>query len=270
MVKTDPEREVVVELQEVTTRFGSRLVHDRISLRVYRGEILGVVGGSGSGKSTLLRNMLLLQRPTSGTVQVLGTDATRLPESRTLNLRRRMGALFQYSALFGALTVLENVAVPLREHARLSRGLIDEIAAVKLGFVGLEPDVAALYPSQLSGGMRKRTGLARALALDPELLFLDEPVSGLDPLSADALDELVLRLRASLGLTIVMVTHDMDSLWRVADRVVFLGNAKILGEGSMQTLVRSEAPAVREFFQGPRARAAQTAQHMNVKPTTES
>lgn len=252
----DAGRESVVELDQLTTRFGERLVHDRVSLRVYRGEILAIVGGSGSGKSTLLRNMLMLQRPTSGSVRVLNTEVSQLRESRTLELRRRMGALFQYSALFGALTVLENAAVPLREHTRLSRALIDEIAAVKIGLVGLKSDTANLYPSQLSGGMRKRAGLARALALDPELLFLDEPVSGLDPLSADALDELILKLRASLGLTIVMVTHDMDSLWRVADRVIFLGDAKILATGSMQTLSDVEEPAVREFFQGPRARAA--------------
>lgn len=250
----------MVELCELTTRFGDRLVHDRVNLRVYRGEILGIVGGSGSGKSTLLRDMLLLQRPTSGSVRVLGTDVTRLAESRTLELKRRIGALFQYSALFGALSVLENVALPLREHTRLSRTLIDEIAAVKIALTGLAPDTANLYPSQLSGGMRKRAGLARALALDPELLFLDEPVSGLDPLSADALDELILKLRATLGLTVVMVTHDMYSLWRIADRVVFLGGARILDEGSMQALLRSDAPAIREFFQGPRGRAAQSNQ----------
>ncbi len=249
-------REVVVEIDELITRFGDRLVHDGISLRVHRGEILGVVGGSGSGKSTLLRYMLLLQKPTSGSVRVLNTDVVQLTEARTLALRRRLGALFQYSALFGALTVLENVAVPLREHARLSHTLINEIAMVKIGLVGLAPDTINLYPNQLSGGMRKRVGLARALALDPELLFLDEPVSGLDPVSADALDELILHLRESLGLTIVMVTHDMDSLWRVADRVVFLGDGRILAVGSMQTLARSDEPRVRQFFQGPRARAA--------------
>lgn len=254
-VDDNADRETVVELREVSTRFGDRLVHDRISLRVYRGEILAIVGGSGSGKSTLLRNMLLLQRPTSGAVWILGVGTTRLPEARTLGLRRRMGALFQYSALFSALTVLQNVAVPLREHAGLSRPLVDEIAAIKIALVGLAPDTAGLFPSQLSGGMRKRAGLARALALDPELLLLDEPMSGLDPLSADALDELVLRLRASLGLTIVMVTHALDSLWRTADRVVFLNNAQIQGEGDMDTLTRSEQPAVRQFFNARAARS---------------
>jgi phospholipid/cholesterol/gamma-HCH transport system ATP-binding protein len=254
--RSDLGREAVVEIDRLTTRFGERLVHDSISLRVYRGEILAIVGGSGSGKSTLLRNMLLLQKPTSGSVRVLDTEVTRLPEARALRLWKRMGALFQYSALFGALTVLENVSVPLREHTFLGTALIEEIAALKIGLVGLAPDAASLYPSQLSGGMRKRAGLARALALDPELLFLDEPVSGLDPVSADALDDLILRLRVSLGLTIVMVTHDIDSLWRVADRVVFLGDAKILAIGSMRELADSNEPRVSQFFQGPRARAA--------------
>jgi phospholipid/cholesterol/gamma-HCH transport system ATP-binding protein len=252
-------REVVVELDQVCTRFGDRLVHDRISLCVYRGEILAIVGGSGSGKSTLLRDMLLLQTPDTGSVRVLDTDTVHQPEARTLPLRRRMGALFQYSALFGALTVLQNVALPLREHARLSRNLIEQVAMIKMGLVGLAPETADLYPSQLSGGMRKRAGLARALALDPELLFLDEPSSGLDPVGADALDDLILQLRASLGLTIVMVTHDMDSLWRVADRVVFLGDARILATGTMPALSRSQAPALKQFFQGPRARAARPA-----------
>ncbi len=258
--QTDADREVVVELDEVTTRYGDRLVHDRISLCVYRGEILAIVGGSGSGKSTLLRNMLLLQTPDTGSVRVLDIDTAHQPEARTLPLRRRMGALFQYSALFGALNVVENVALPLAEHSRLSRAVIEQIAGIKMALVGLAPETAHLYPSQLSGGMRKRAGLARALALDPELLFLDEPSSGLDPISANALDELILQLRASLGLTIVMVTHDMDSLWRVADRVIFLGDARILSSGTMPALSGSQAPELREFFQGPRARAARPAE----------
>ena len=257
--QTDADCEVVVELDEVTTRYGDRLVHDRISLCVNRGEILAIVGGSGSGKSTLLRDMLLLQTPDTGSVRVLDMDTAHQSETRTLPLRRRMGALFQYSALFGALTVMENVALPLAEHARLSRSVVEQIAVIKMALVGLGPETADLYPSQLSGGMRKRAGLARALALDPELLFLDEPSSGLDPISANALDELILQLRASLGLTIVMVTHDMDSLWRVADRVIFLGDARIMSSGTMPVLSRSQAPELRDFFQGPRARAARPA-----------
>ncbi len=261
MTQAQTEREVVVEVRDVTTRFGDRVVHKGISLDVYRGEILAVVGGSGCGKSTLLREIVMLQQPTSGSIRVFGSEVTHQVRSKALGMRQRMGVLFQYGALFGGLTVLENVGTPIREHTHLSEHLIDEIAAVKIGLTGLDPDAGALYPSQLSGGMRKRAALARAIALDPELLFLDEPSSGLDPISADALDELVLHLKASLGLTVVMVTHDMDSLWRAADRVVLLGEGRILGMGSMEQLARSEDPAVQKFFQGPRARAAR-AEHV--------
>jgi phospholipid/cholesterol/gamma-HCH transport system ATP-binding protein len=180
-----------------------------------------------------------------------------LARAHALELRRNIGVLFQYGALFGGLTVLENVAMPLREHTGLSSQMINEIAAMKIALTGLSLESSALYPSQLSGGMRKRAALARAIALDPEILFLDEPTSGLDPLSADALDELVLQLRDSLGLTVVMVTHDIDSLWRIADRVVMLGDARVLAEGSVHDLVHSQDQLVQEFFQGPRGRAAQ-------------
>lgn len=254
-----PTNEAVVEVQELTTRFGAKVVHDRISLRVCRGEILAIVGGSGSGKTTLLREMVLLQKPSSGSVSVFGEEATGLAYAPALALRRRIGVLFQYGALFGGLTVLENVGTPLREHTRLSNALIDEIATMKIGLTGLPPDTGALYPSQLSGGMRKRAALSRAIALDPELLFLDEPTSGLDPATADALDVLVLQLKASLGLTVVMVTHDVDSLWRVADRVILLGDARILGVGTMEEISQSADPRIASFFQGPRGRAAQGA-----------
>lgn len=257
MLTEQSNNEVVVEVRNLRTRFGDKLVHDGISLEVYRGEILAIVGGSGSGKSTLLREMVMLQKPTSGSVHVLGEDATRLADAPALGLRRRIGVLFQYGALFGGLTVLENVAAPLREHTQLSSQLIDEIAIMKLGLTGLAPDTAALYPSQLSGGMRKRAALSRAIALDPELLFLDEPTSGLDPVTADALDELVLQLKASLGLTIVMVTHDIDSLWRVADRALLLGDGCILGAGTVAEIVQSRDPRIISFFQGPRGRAVQ-------------
>ncbi|MDH3589600.1 MAG: ATP-binding cassette domain-containing protein, partial [Gammaproteobacteria bacterium] len=222
----------------------------------YRGEVLAVVGGSGSGKSTLMREMVMLMRPTAGTVSVLGREVTEASEIALLPLRRRLGVMFQHGALFGGQTVLENIGVPLREHTRLSSTLIDEIAQVKLTMTGLEPGVATMAPSQLSGGMRKRAALARALALDPELLFLDEPSSGLDPISADGLDSLIVQLKELLGLTIVMVTHDMDSLWRVADRVLLLGDKRILGSGTMSELSQSSKPEIQEFFSGPRARAA--------------
>ncbi|NNF60559.1 MAG: ATP-binding cassette domain-containing protein [Gammaproteobacteria bacterium] len=248
--------EGVVVMRDIVTRFGEKLVHDGISLDVYRGEVLAVVGGSGSGKSTLMREMVMLQAPTSGSVTVLGREVTGQSEVSLLPLRRRLGVMFQHGALFGGQTVLENVGVPLREHTELSSDLIDEVAVLKLRLAGLDPEVGAMSPSQLSGGMRKRAALARALALDPELIFLDEPSSGLDPVSADELDDLILQLKQLLGLTIVMVTHDMDSLWRVADRVLLLGGGRILGSGTMQELARSDEPAIQRFFAGPRARAA--------------
>ncbi len=247
----------VVEVRDLTTRFGRTVVHQHIDLKVYPGEILAIVGGSGSGKTTLLRVMVLLQHPTSGSVKVLGRETAGLSEAQILHLRKRIGVLFQNGALFGGLNAMDNIGVPLREHTALSKPLIEEIACVKLSLVGLSPEDGLLYPSQLSGGMRKRVGLARAIALDPELLFLDEPTSGLDPLSADAFDQLILDLKAALKPTIVLVTHDMDTLWRVADRVVLLGNGRLLAEGSMPDLARSRDPAVVGFFQGPRGRAAQ-------------
>ena len=248
---------IVVAARDLTMRYGRNTVHQDLDLNVYHGEILAIVGGSGSGKTTLLREMALLQQPSSGSVEILGEDVSQASDDRLLQLRQRIGVLFQNGALFGGLNVLENVGTPLREHTRLSNGLIDEIACVKLSLVGLRSRDGLLYPSQLSGGMRKRAALARAIALDPELLFLDEPTSGLDPLSADAFDDLVLELKAALDPTIVLVTHDMDTLWRVADRVVLLGNGEILAEGSMRELACSDNPAVVRFFQSPRGRAAQ-------------
>ena len=247
----------VVEVSDLTMRFGRKLVHEHLDLSVRQGEILAIVGGSGSGKTTLLREMALLQPPTSGRVSILGNEISGLKEQQTLRVRRRIGVLFQNGALFGGFNVLQNVGAPLREHTRLSDALIDEIACVKLSLVGLTAADGLLYPNQLSGGMRKRAALARAIALDPELLFLDEPTSGLDPLSADAFDELILDLKASLDPTVVLVSHDIDTLWRVADRVVLLGEGRLLAEGSMQALARSTDPAVVRFFQGPRGRAAQ-------------
>lgn len=248
---------MVVAVRNLTKWFGHKLIHEQLDLNVRHGEILAIVGGSGSGKTTLLREMALLLQPTSGSVQLLGKEVSGLGEPEVLQMRRQIGVLFQNGALFGGQSVLENVGTPLREHTRLGDTLIDEIASVKLSLVGLTPSDGLLYPNQLSGGMRKRAALARAIALDPELLFLDEPTSGLDPLSADAFDELVLQLKAALDPTIVLVTHDMDSLWRLADRVVLLGEGRLLAEGSMRELAHSSDPAVIRFFQGPRGRAAQ-------------
>ena len=246
----------IIEARGLSMRFGSKLVHENLDFDVCQGEVLAIVGGSGSGKSTLLREMTMLQRPSAGSIRLFGQETGALAESQRLALRRRFGVLFQNGALFGGQTVLQNIAIPLQEHTRLDASTIEELAAIKLQLAGLGPQDGLLYPSQLSGGMRKRAALARAIALDPELLFLDEPTSGLDPLSADALDELVLQLKSALGPTIVIVTHDMDSLWRIADRVMLLGEARILATGSMQELAGSTDPAVSRFFQGPRGRAA--------------
>ena len=252
-----PTDEVVIEMRKVSTRFGDHVVHTDVNLEVRRAEIFALIGGSGSGKSTLLREMILLQRPNAGSVRVLGVDLDPLDADGALALRRRWGVMFQHGGLFGALTVQENVGLPLREHTELEDGLIDDIAASKLVLAGLKPEVGAQYPSQLSGGMLKRASLARAMALDPELLFLDEPTAGLDPVSAGGVDELVRKLRDLFGLTIVMITHDLDLLWQVADRVAVLADGKVQGVGSMAELSRSDNPAIRQFFDGPRGRAAQ-------------
>jgi phospholipid/cholesterol/gamma-HCH transport system ATP-binding protein len=201
--------------------------------------------------------MALLLQPSAGHVRVLGRQIDDLAGPQAAAVRREIGVLFQNGALFGGLSVLENVGFPLREHTRLNDATVDEIATLKLALVGLSPADGRLYPNQLSGGMRKRVALARAIALDPQLLFLDEPTSGLDPLSADAFDELVLELKAALDPTLVLVTHDLDTLWRVADRVVLIGNGRLLAQGSMQALASSTEPAVVRFLQGPRGRAAQ-------------
>jgi len=214
------------------------------------------VGGSGSGKSTLLREVILLQRPVSGSIRVFGREVVGLSDEEVLPLRRRWGVMFERGALFSSLTVTENVGMVLQEHTDLSERLINEIAAVKIALTGLPADAGPKYPSELSGGMRKRAALARALALDPELLFLDEPTAGLDPLSASGIDELIRELRNALGLTVMMVTHDLDLLWRAADRVAVLGRGHIVGMGTMTELSQSDDPLIREYFYGPRGRAA--------------
>ena len=252
--------EVVIELRGVSTRYGEHVVHENLDLDVRRAEIFALVGGSGSGKSTLLREMILLQRPDTGTVRVLGVDLGSLNEREEHALLKRIGVLFQHGGLFGSLNVRENIGLPLREHTQLDSELIDRIAAWKLALTGLEPATAALYPSELSGGMLKRASFARALALDPDLLFLDEPTAGLDPASAAGVDQLVTMLRDTFGLTIVMITHDLDLLWQVADRVAVLGEGRVQAVGSMAELAGSDRPLVRQFFEGARGRAAQAQQ----------
>ena len=252
--------ETVITVDQVATRFGEHVVHSDVSLEVRRKEIFAIIGGSGSGKSTLLREMILLQQPDSGSIRVLGTDLKNIDPAQALVLRQRWGVMFQHGGLFGSLTVLENIGLPLREHTQLGDRLIDEIAAWKLAMSGLKPEAGAQYPAELSGGMMKRASLARALALDPELLFLDEPTAGLDPDSADGVDQLVRELRDLFGLTIVIITHDLDLLWQVTDRVAVLGDGKVQGIGSMAELARIDQPAVRQFFEGARGRAAQQQQ----------
>jgi phospholipid/cholesterol/gamma-HCH transport system ATP-binding protein len=263
--------DTVLEMHQVVTRFGSHVVHKCVNLDVRRAEIFAVIGGSGSGKSTLLREMILLHIPNEGSVRVLGVDLANITDDAALALRLRFGVLFQQGGLFGSLTVLENIGLPLREHRQLNDQQVDAIATEKLAVVGLDAAVAGQYPSELSGGMLKRAALARALVLDPQLLFLDEPTAGLDPQSAAGIDDLVLHLSNQLGLTVVMITHDLDLLWQIADRVAVLADGTVQGIGSMAELAQMDVPAIRPFFDGPRARAAQaqaclTSQEASSKP----
>jgi phospholipid/cholesterol/gamma-HCH transport system ATP-binding protein len=250
--------EIVIEMDKVVTRFGKHVVHNGIDLQVRHGEIFAVIGGSGSGKSTLLREMILLHSPSEGSIRVLGEDLQTIAVRSALALRQRFGVLFQHGGLFGSLTVLENIGLPLREHRKFGEQEVDALALAKLSAVGLQRDVANQYPSELSGGMLKRAALARALVLDPELLFLDEPTAGLDPKSAEGIDTLVRDLSEKSGLTIVMVTHDLDLLWQVADRVAVLADGTVQGVGSMDALGKLANPAIQAFFEGPRAHAAQS------------
>jgi phospholipid/cholesterol/gamma-HCH transport system ATP-binding protein len=252
-----PDNPAVIEISQLSTRFGPHVVHAGLDLSVARGKIFALIGGSGSGKSTLLRELILLHRPDAGSIKVLGTELGGIDEAAALALRLRWGVMFQHGGLFGSLTVLENISLPLREHTRLSDRLIDEIAAWKLAMTGLKADVGGLYPAELSGGMIKRASLARALALDPELLFLDEPTAGLDPQSADEVDQLVRELHETLGLSIVIITHDLDMLWQLSDRVAVLADGKVAGVGPMRELAQMADPAIRQFFDGPRGRAAE-------------
>lgn len=251
-----PEAPPVIEIRGLSTRFGAAVVHEHVDLTVRPGEIFALVGGSGSGKSTMLREIIMLERPVAGSIRVFGQEVIGLSDAEALPLRRRYGVMFERGALFSSLTVAGNVAMVLNEHTSLGDEVVREIAAVKIALTGLPPDAGPKYPSELSGGMRKRASLARALALDPELLFLDEPTAGLDPLSATGIDELVRGLRDGLGLTIMMVTHDLDLLWRAADRVAVLGKGRIVGVGTMEELSHSEDPLIRQYFYGPRGRGA--------------
>lgn len=246
--------ETIIRVRELRTQFGSQIVHDGLDLDVRRGEVLGVVGGSGTGKSVLLKTVVGLLRPRAGRIEIFGQDVASLDERQREALQQNWGVLFQDGALFGSLTVAQNIQVPLREHTSLSRELMDRIAALKIDLVGLPPESAAKLPSELSGGMRKRAGLARALALDPQIVFLDEPTAGLDPIGAAAFDSLIRTLNRTLNLTVFMVTHDLDSLTTICDRVAVLVDKKII-VGTLPELLRLEHPWIHEYFHGPRARA---------------
>jgi len=249
----------VIRMRGLVTRFGAQLVHDGVDLDVRRGEILGVVGGSGAGKSVLMRSILGLQRPTAGSIEVLGVDALSEDAVTRRHIDRNVGVLFQDGALFSSQTVGENVQMPVKEYyPELTDSLRYELALLKVKLAGLRADDVAKLPSQLSGGMRKRAGLARALALDPPLLFLDEPTAGLDPISAAAFDTLIRTLQEALGLTVFLITHDLDTLYAITDRVAVLADRKIVAVAPVKELETFDHPWVQEYFNGPRGRAARS------------
>lgn len=250
-------REAVIRVSDLVVGFGRQTVLDRVSLSVERGEIFGLVGGSGSGKSVLLRSIIGLIPARAGRIDVLGIELTQASEDARQAIQRRWGILFQQGALLSSLSVLQNVQFPMREHLRLSDRLLDEIAKVKLDMVGLGPADWHKFPSELSGGMTKRVALARALALDPELVFLDEPTSGLDPISAGEFDELIRTLQQTLELTVFMITHDLESLYAVCDRIGVLAQGKLVACGQISSMLQSEHPWVKAYFRGERAEALQ-------------
>ncbi|HTI66727.1 MAG TPA: ABC transporter ATP-binding protein [Caulobacteraceae bacterium] len=248
--------EVVIEVKGLVSKYGDNVVHDGLDLQVRKGEVLGLVGGSGAGKTVLLNSLIGLRDPDGGEVKVFGIDPNHASDEERNTLERRWGVLFQGGALFSALCVRDNVAAPLREHTKMPHSLIDDLADLKIALAGLPDHAGDLKPAELSGGMRKRAGLARALAMDPELLFLDEPTAGLDPIGADQFDTLIRSLSASLGLTVFMITHDLDSLYALCDRVAVIADRKVVACAPIPELEKSEHPWIREYFLGPRGRAA--------------
>ena len=260
----------VIRVRGLVNRFGDQVVHDGVDLEVRRGEILGVVGGSGSGKSVLMRSILGLRTPDEGEIEVMGIDARSDAREDRLAIERNTGVLFQDGALFSSLTVGENVQVPLKEYyPDLPDSLRYELSLLKIKLAGLPADALDKLPSQLSGGMRKRAGLARALALDPPLLFLDEPTAGLDPIGAAAFDALIRTLQQALGLTVFLITHDLDTLYAICDRVAVLADRKVVTVAPLEQVEQFDHPWVQEYFHGPRARAARNARQNDISDTTK-
>ena len=249
----------IIRVRDLVTRFGTRTVHDGLSLDVRRGEIIGIVGGSGTGKSVLLHAIVGLLSPAAGSIEVFGPSVRNTDDAAYRHLRRRWGVMFQDGALFSSLTVRQNVEAPMREQLDLSDDLRETLAALKVRMVGLEDAAMMQFPSELSGGMRKRAGFARAIALDPEIVFLDEPTAGLDPVGAAGFDTLIKQLQAALGLTVFLVTHDLDSLHAICDRIAVLADGKVIAVGTMAQMMAVDHPWVRAYLQGPRARAARAA-----------
>lgn len=251
--------DAVIEVRGLVNQFGSSVVHDKLDLDVFRGEVLGVVGGSGTGKSVLLRSIVGLQRPQAGSIRVFGTEVLSADASDLRNVENHWGVMFQDGALFSALTVCENVEAPMRERLSIDPVMRRALARLKISMVGLPEKACDLYPSELSGGMRKRAGLARALSLDPEIVFLDEPTAGLDPIGASEFDELIQSLQQALGLTVFLVTHDLDTLWATCNRIAVLAEKHVLATGTMAEMQALDHPWIRSYFHGPRARAAKIA-----------
>lgn len=262
--------EHIIQVRGLKNAFGEAVIHDNLDLDVRRGEILGVVGGSGTGKSVLMRSIIGLQTPVAGEITVFGEPTIGREETEATDIRKRWGVLFQGGALFSTLTVAENVEVPLREfYGDMNPALMAEIAAYKVVMTGLAPDAGPKFPAELSGGMKKRAGLARALALDPELLFLDEPTAGLDPIGAAAFDDLTKSLQKTLGLTVFLITHDLDTLYAICDRVAVLADKKVIAVGTIDELLALDHPWIQEYFRGPRGRAAVATKdaHATAHPT---
>jgi phospholipid/cholesterol/gamma-HCH transport system ATP-binding protein len=254
------EAEPIIQVRGLRNSFGEQVIHEGLDLDVRRGEILGVVGGSGTGKSVLMRSIIGLQVPDAGEVSVFGEETVNRDEEEVKDIRRRWGILFQGAALFSTLTVAENVQVPVREYyPSIDQKLLDEIASYKIVMSGLPAEAGPKYPAELSGGMKKRAGIARALALDPELMFLDEPTAGLDPIGAAAFDELIRDLQRALGLTVFLITHDLDTLYAICDRVAVLADKKVVAIGTIPELLALDHEWIQEYFRGPRGRAAETA-----------